>query len=118
MLDTLSFPRFDIWRRNHWSARSRPFVPEYCVVARLKIVDRDFWIEGAVLQLSQDGALFREASSYVLKRQNEEIVLEMESGEYPGQLVMTNKLGYRIEFFEPLAENHVAELRERWRIDG
>lgn len=118
MLDTLSFPRFDIWRRNHWSARSRPFVPEYCIVARLKIVDRAFWIEGAVLHLSQEGALFREASSYILKRKNEEIVLEMESGEYPGQLSMTNKLGYRLEFYEQLAEHHVSELRERWRIEG
>lgn len=117
-MNTLTLPRLDIWNRNYWSTRSRPIVPEYCIVARLKIVDRDFWIEGAVLRLSQEDALFREASSYVLKRQSEEVVLEMESGEHPARLVKTNMYGYSIEFFEPLTEGFVSDLRDRWRIDA
>lgn len=118
MLDSLEFPRFDIWRQKHWSGASYHSSPEYCIVARMKLVDKDFWIDGAILQLSSEGALFRETSLYILKRRQEEVVIEIEDSEHPAQIVKTEHRGYRIEFITPLPEAFVTELRERWRIES
>ena len=118
MLDSLSFPRLDIWRKHHWRAKPVAFSAEFCIVARLKITDKDFWIDGAVLELDIQSALFREASDYVLKRQNEEVILEIESSEYPARIDTTDEHGYRIVLFEPLPEAMIADLRDRWRIEG
>lgn len=118
MLDSLSFPRFDLWRKHHWLSKPTTFSADYCIVARLKIVDKDFWIDGAVLELDEGRALFREASAYVLRRHNEEVILEIESNEYPARIISTDEYGYRIEFFDLLTEATVADLTDRWRIDS
>ena len=117
MLDSSTFPRFDIWRQKNWRRKAARFAPESCIVARLKIVDKEFWIDGAVLDLTSSTALFREASTFMLKRSHEEILLDMESVEYSARIVTTDEQGYRIEFFENLPDLVVADLRDRWRID-
>ena len=117
MLDTLSLPRFDVWRKHHWSKKPVAFSAEFCIVARLKIVDKNFYIDGAVLELDAQSALFREASVYVLRRQNEEVILEIESSEYPAVIDVTDEHGYRIIFSDPLPEEVISDLRDRWRIE-
>lgn len=117
MLDSMTFPQFDIWRQKYWQSKFVRFVPDCCVVARLKIVDKEFWINGAVLSLTPSKALFREASTYMLRRQNEEIVLDLESIEYAARIVTTDEQGYLLEFFDSLPDNLVADLRDRWRIE-
>ena len=118
MLDSLTFPRLDIWRKKNWRSKPVRFVPDCCIVARIKLVDKEFWIDGAVLSVTSSRALFREASSYMLMRHNEEILLEMESVEYPAQIITTDENGYRIEFVDDLPEGVVTDLRDRWRIDS
>lgn len=118
MLDSLSFPRLDVWRKHHWRAKPVAISPEFCIVARLKIVDKNFWIDGAVLDLDGQSALFREASAYVLRRQHEEVILEIESSEYPAVIDATDQYGYRLALLEPLPEEVIADLRDRWRIDA
>ena len=118
MLDSLSFPRFDIWRQKDWSGVSQLPLPDYCIVARMKLVDKDFWIDGAILQLASENAIFRETTLYILKRRHEDVVIEIEDSEHPAQIVKTDNHGYQIEFITPLSDNFVSELRERWRIES
>lgn len=118
MLDSLSFPRLDIWRKHNWRAKPMAFSAEFCIIARLKIVEKDFWIDGAVLALDEGRALFREASAYVLRRQNEDVIVEIESNEYPARIVGTDQFGYRLEFIELLPEGLVRDLCERWQIES
>jgi hypothetical protein len=118
MLDSLNLPRFDMWRQKHWSGVSHLPAPEYCIIARMKLVDKDFWLDGAILQISSEFARFRETSLYILKRRNEEVVIEIEDSEHPAYIITTENYGYRIEFVTPLPDVFVAELRERWRIDS
>ena len=118
MLDSLTFPRLDIWRKTHWRAKQAAFSAEICIVARLKIIEKEFWIDGAVLELDTQGALFREASAYVLRRQNEEVILEIESSEYPAIIDRTDEHGYRLVLLEPLPDDVILDFRERWRIEA
>lgn len=117
MLDSLTIPRFDVWRQTSWRMKPVRFKPDCCIIARLKIIDKEFWIDGAVLSLTRRMALFREASTYMLARRNEEIVLDIESAEYPARIVATERHGYRLTFFETLPDILVTDLRERWRIE-
>lgn len=116
MLDTLNISRFNVWRQIYWSETPRLIAPDYCIIARLKLVDKNFWIDGVVLQLAGEYAIFRETSLYILRRRREDAVIEVEDTEYQAQITMTGSYGYRLDFVTPLKDAFVTELRERWRI--
>ena len=118
MLDSLSWPKLNMWQQNVWRKKAEAFVPECCIIARLKIVDKDFWIDGAVLELNESSAVFREAAEYILRRDRELVTLEIESEEIQARVVSTDQQGYLLAFMEFLPPERVADLKERWRIDG
>lgn len=88
-----------------------------CIITRLTLPERDLMLEGAVLELGPDGALFREAALYLFDRSGEPVRLELESSDVPGRIASTDSRGFRIVFDEPLEELRARDLAIRHGVD-
>lgn len=87
-----------------------------CVIATLKIIERDIELEGLVMELSLGGALFRQASTYILFREGEDVILYIGGRSAPGVLVATRPTGYGIKLSEELPEAFIEEIVARFGI--
>lgn len=85
-----------------------------CVIATLKIIERDIELEGLVMELSLGGALFRQASTYILFREGEDVILSLGGRSAPGVLVATRPTGYGVKLSEELPEDFVEEIVARF----
>ena len=88
-----------------------------CIVTRLSLPERDLLLDGAVLELGRDGALFREAALYLFDRSGERVRLLLETAEVPGRIVATDSRGFRIVFDEPLEDARARDLVLRHGVD-
>ncbi len=98
-------------------ASSHEVARRCCLVTRITLPERDLMLEGAVLELGTDGAVFREAALYLFDRSGDPVLLELEALEVPGRIVATDRRGFRIVFDEPLDEARVRDLTLRHGVD-
>jgi hypothetical protein len=78
--------------------------------AELYFTERKFSIHGMTIELSCGGALFREASRYILDRRQASVLLRIGRYELPGVIVNVRPSGYGILFDAPISEDVVAEI--------
>ena len=82
--------------------------------AELLFPDRSFNLRGMVIEMSAGGALFREASHYILDRRRANVVLRVDGHEFPGVIVNVRSAGYGIRFDELVADDIISQMsRER-----
>lgn len=99
------------WRRKV-VVDSQNFVRKYdrhdcSFISKLVFLDTSAKLEGIVNEISQGGAIFRPAQSYVLERRGETIGLELNGISVSGTIVTTRDFGYAIKFFKDLPEEEV-----------
>jgi hypothetical protein len=78
--------------------------------AELYFTERRYAIAGMVIELSQGGALFREASRYIMDRKRAVVVLRVGPYEIPGTIVNVRAVGYGIRFDSPVSDDVINEL--------
>lgn len=81
-----------------------------CIVAAMHMTERHFEIEGVILELSQGGLLFRQASRYVMDRSHELVSIRFEGLVLTGQIVNVSSQGYGVLFDEELTAERVQML--------
>lgn len=86
--------------------------------AELFFTERRYGIDGMLIELSQGGALFREASKFVLDRKYATVILRVAGHEFPGVIVNVRPAGYGILFDAPLSEETIAEIAAATTIQG
>ena len=78
--------------------------------AELFFTERRYGINGMVIEMSQRGALFREASEYIMDRKGALVIVRIAREEFPGVIVNVRPTGYGILFDGPVSEDTIAEL--------
>ncbi|MCB1474328.1 MAG: PilZ domain-containing protein [Rhodobiaceae bacterium] len=86
-----------------------------CIVGRLEMIDKGFFMDGSVMELSLGGALFRTASTFMLDRKLDMVKLHFDKQVRRGQIMNLRPEGYGIRFLEPLSE---AELNRFAKLFG
>jgi hypothetical protein len=82
-------------------------------VAELAFPDKRISLHGMVIEASHGGALFREASRFILDRRDENVILKATGLEIPGTIVNVRDVGYGILFNQEIDEDTIARL-----VDG
>jgi hypothetical protein len=78
--------------------------------AELYFTERKYSITGMVIEISQGGALFREATRYIMDRRRALVVLRLAGQEFPGVIVNVRSTGYGILFDAPVSDDTIAEI--------
>lgn len=76
-------------------------------ISKLVFLETSAKLEGIVNEISQGGAIFRPAQSYILERHGETIGLELNGVSVSGTIVTTRSFGYAIKFFKDLPQDEV-----------
>jgi hypothetical protein len=69
------------------------------VIGTMKVVDIGAEFDGALLEVSQGGCTFRQASMFVLDRLNETVLVHTEFFEAEGRIRAVREDGYGVQFF-------------------
>ena len=98
---------------NRPSIRNRRYQRIACEqMAELNIPDRRITLYGMVIEVSRGGALFREASRFILDRRRESVILRAAGLEIPGTIVNVRNVGYGIRFNQEIDEDTIARLAD------
>ena len=98
---------------NRPSIRNRRYQRVACEqVAELDFPDKRITLYGMVIEVSRGGALFREASRFILDRRRETVVLRAAGFEIPGIIVNVRDVGYGIRFNHEIDEDTIARLAD------
>ncbi len=93
------------------SIRDRAHQRIFCELpAQLILSERSVSLSGLLIEVSRGGALFREASRYILDRKKASVVLVIGNLELPGTIVNVRSVGYGIRFERMLSEDLLAHL--------
>lgn len=105
------------FRRNKTSAAQRRHTRhECCIIATMTLVDRHIELDGLVLEISRGGASFRTATTYILMRDGEEVMLRIEGQKCMGTIVASRPTGYGVRFNEALDPDFVDRVAEEFGI--
>lgn len=80
------------------------------VISTMKIVDIGAEFDGALLELSQGGCTFRQASMFVLDRLGETVLVRTEFFEAEGRIRAVREDGYGVQFFNEIDEDVVTRI--------
>ncbi|WP_460449296.1 PilZ domain-containing protein [Alsobacter sp. SYSU BS001988] len=79
------------------SARNRAFPRHPCALrASLLLPEKALSLDGVVTELSRGGALYREASRYILDRRGSPVVIELPGVALAGIIVNVSPAGYGV----------------------
>jgi hypothetical protein len=73
-----------------------------CALASMTIVEREVDLDGLVLEVSQGGLLFREASSFIFDRYGSAVKIRVAGLEVSGTIVNVRANGYGIRLTRQL----------------
>lgn len=88
-----------------------------CIVGRIEFPDREFRVDGSVMEISLGGALFRSSSTYMIDRRLEQVRLYFDRHCVRGQIMNIRPEGYGIRFFEPLSEADLEPLAKAFGLE-
>ena len=77
------------------------------IEAYFQLSGGDYAVDGVLLDISQQGALFRPRSMFIMRLRNEYIELKFESVSIEGYIVNTTPAGYGVKFNTLLDEESI-----------
>ena len=80
------------------------------VIGTMGVIDIGAEFDGAVIELSRGGCTFRQASMFVLDRQNETVRIHTEFFEAEGRIRAVRPEGYGIQFFSEVDEAVINQI--------
>ncbi|MFZ4533749.1 MAG: PilZ domain-containing protein [Alsobacter sp.] len=96
---------------NRPNAGNRAFERHDCMLmAHLFMPEKEFQIDGLLVEISRGGALFREASTYILDRRNMSVMVRFLEREYPAVIVNVSPKGYGLRWSELLPAEAVQNV--------
>jgi hypothetical protein len=96
---------------NRPNAGNRAFERHDCMLmAHLFMPEKEFEIDGLLVEISRGGALFREASTYILDRRNMPVLVRFLDREYPAVIVNVSPKGYGLRWSELLPAEAVQNV--------
>lgn len=72
------------------------------MIGVLEILDRSVPLDGLVTDISEGGALFRPASTFIFERRKVPVALRFADREWRGEIVNVKADGYGIKLYEAL----------------
>lgn len=102
-------------RRPSRGARQHERYP-CCIQASLHIRDRNYRIEGLIMEVSRGGVLFREASRFVLDRVGTVVTVQASDLSAAGTIVNVRPAGYGIRLDQLLDDTFVDDLVTRFGV--
>ena len=100
--------RFMMKRPN---AGNRAFERHDCMLmAHLVMPEKNFEIDGLLVEISRGGALFREASTYILDRRNMPVLVRFLDREYAAVIVNVSPKGYGLRWSQLLPAEAVQNV--------
>lgn len=80
------------------------------IMSTLSVVDRALVIDGIVDSLSRGGIQFRPASTHLLNRRGERVLVAVGHRSLSGTIVGARPSGYGIALHKPLTPNELTEI--------
>jgi PilZ domain len=93
--------------------RSHRRYPCY-IVGVLDILDRGVPLDGMVTEISEGGALFRTASTFIFDRRRAPVSLRFTDREWRGEIVNVKANGYGIRLDNPVASEEIEYIIGRY----
>ena len=84
------------------------------VIGTMKVIDVGAEFDGALLEVSQGGCTFRQASMFVLDRINESVLIHTEFFEMEGRIRAVRADGYGIQFFNEVDGTVIDRIVEEY----
>lgn len=81
-----------------------------CIVAAMHMTERHFEVEGVILEISQGGLMFRQASRYIMNRSSELVSIRFEGLVLSGVIVNVSSQGYGVLLDEEMTADRVQML--------
>jgi hypothetical protein len=81
-----------------------------CIVGVLDILDRNVPLDGLVTEISEGGALFRPASSFIFDRRYAPVSLRFTDREWRGEIVNVKADGYGIRLDQTVTADEIAQI--------
>jgi hypothetical protein len=88
-----------------------------CTIAKLDVVNHDTTLDGLLLELSRGGALFREASQFVLDRRGDPVILRVAGFSRAATIVNVRPEGYGLRWATPISDEDLQELCSVHQLD-
>jgi hypothetical protein len=85
-----------------------------CIVGVLDILDRNVPLDGLVTEISEGGALFRPASSFIFDRRYAPVALRFMDRDWRGEIVNVKADGYGIRLDQTVAADEIAHIASRF----
>lgn len=94
---------------------SRSFTRYNCQLdGSLMFIDRMISFEGRVIDMSRGGAMFRPKLAYIMQRRDVPVCMSVGDEEIFGLIVGTTPAGFSIRFDEPIEEETIISLIDRF----
>jgi len=112
--NSISMPRLalpGVLRQKKKQGFSRRHSRHQCVViGTMKVIDIGAEFDGALLEVSQGGCTFRQASMFVLDRTGEAVLVRTEFFELEGRIRAVRPEGYGVQFFGEVADDVIDRI--------
>lgn len=115
-ISTTEQTRFRWFRRGPSRAMRQHERHACCIQGALHIRERNYRIEGLILEVSRGGVLFREASRFILDRVGTVVTVQTADVNAPGTIVNVRPAGYGIRFDNLLDDTLVDDLVARYGV--
>ena len=90
-----------------------------CIIGVLDILDRSVPLDGLVTEISEGGALFRTASTFIFDRRRSPVSLRFADREWRGEIVNVKAEGYGIRLDNNVAMDEIEHIILRYGMpDG
>ena len=84
-------------------------------VASMVMMDNSLSMEGVVDEISEGGVRFRPASTFIMERNNESVLINLDSLQISGIIRATRADGYGVQLLDPLNQDQLDVLIEKYQ---
>lgn len=84
-------------------------------VASMVMMDNSLNMDGVVDEVSEGGVRFRPASTFIMERNNESVLMNLDSFQISGIIRATRADGYGVQLLDPLNQDQIDILIEKYQ---